>query len=119
MAFSRINRRIEDLNQDIRAYVQNKLEYFELKMMKKVTELSAKIVTRIAATLIFLMFLTFASIAIAIIIGRNLGDISLGFFIVAGLYFIVFLLILIFGRRMFSTAIVRKLSKAMTKKNKK
>ncbi len=121
MAFSRISQHIDGLKQDIYAYVNAKIEYLELKMIKVVTETSAKIVKGVMAAFFFVMFLGMVSMAVAIFVGQLLGDLSYGFFIVAGFYLLLMLLVLLFAKRVLQRKILKALSKVMMqrKANKK
>lgn len=113
MLFSKVTQQIEELNQDIRVFVDVKLEYFELLLLKKTTEFAAKWFRRLVLTIFFLMFLGMFSVAIAIIIGRYLDDYILGFFIVSGFYLLVFFLFLGFSKKILQTKIVKRFSKKM------
>jgi len=113
MLFSKVTQQIDELNQDIRAFVDAKLEYFELLLLKKTTEFAVKWFRRLVLTIFFLMFLGMFSVAIAIIIGRYLDDYILGFFIVSGFYLLVFFLFLGFSKKILQTKIVKRFSKKM------
>lgn len=113
MLFSKVTQQIDELNQDIRAFVDAKLEYFELLLLKKTTEFAAKWFRRLVLTIFFLMFLGMFSVAIAIILGRYLNDYILGFFIISGVYLVIFFLFLGFSKKIIKTKMVKRISKRM------
>lgn len=115
MAFSKITEHIDELNQGIRAYVDAKLDYLELSFLKKTAKLYAKMASMMMAGFLFIMFLGMLSIAVAIVIGRALEELSLGFFIVSGFYLILSIVIFIFRKRLFRTFGIKKISKKLSK----
>src|SRR5690625_1124615 len=119
MAFFNITKNIEQLSTHLQAYVEAKLEYFKLKILKTTTELAANVLKELLAALLLVFFLMMLSTAVSIVIGRELGDMSLGFFIVAGFYLFLLILVLIFGKRLFSSKIVKLLSKKLSDSSKK
>lgn len=119
MAFFNITKNIEQLSTHLQAYVDAKLEYFKLKLLKTATELAANVFKRILAAFLFTFFLMMLSVAVAIVIGDELGGMSLGFFIVAGFYLLLLILVWLFGKRLFSTKIIRFLSKKMSSTHEK
>lgn len=117
MAFSKISHRIDQLKVNIYDYVNTKLEYYELKLFEKATKSIAKLVKLLVYGSIFLMFLGFLSVGLAILIGRAIGDLSYGFFIVAGVYLVLFVCFMTFGKHFISNLLLRKFSRGILKES--
>lgn len=118
MPFSIVSNNFDELKNDIRSYVNTKVEFMELQALKKTTQISMRII-KIVFVLIFLLFcLLLASIGGAIYLGEYLENMSLGFFIVGGVHLLLLLIILIFGKLLFRGAIIRNLSFKMIRASK-
>jgi len=80
---------IESLFGQAEDYLETKAELFKLKAIDKSSDVISSIAARMVIALFvascFLMF----NIGIALLIGRAIGEIYIGFFIVAGFYLIV------------------------------
>lgn len=114
MSFLGLENHFNEANQDVRGFVEAKVSHLELKIFKKTVQLSTWIIRVVLIGFFALFFLMILSFGIAFIIGEQLGNMSYGFFIVAGIYLLVVLILLLFGRRMLSSGVVRKLSKELT-----
>lgn len=118
MLFSKITQHIDELNHDIRAYVNTRLEYFELVILKEVSDTTADIIRAFLLTVIFTIAMAFISVAVAFLLGAALDNYSLGFFLVGGFYLLLFVVVLLFGKRFFQTLVVKTLSKKAAKYSK-
>jgi hypothetical protein len=83
------NNHIESLFWRAEDYLETKAELFKLKAIDKSSDVVSSIAARMVIALFvascFLMF----NIGIALLIGRSIGEVYYGFFIVAGFYLIV------------------------------
>lgn len=111
MAFFNLTSHIDELNDNIRAYIKSMLEYYRLRVFKKAVQGSSLLIKLLIIGSIFLLFLGFLSIGVAIWIGNALGALSTGFFIIAGVYLIVFFIFLIFRKKLIDNPILRRVSK--------
>lgn len=118
MPFSHINYHFEELKKEIQSYVSTKIEIIQLSVIKSITKVTSRIIRMILLTLVFLFFMVIASIAGAIYLGNYLHDLALGFLIVAGFYFLLFIVILLLGRHIFRGAILRNVTLKIIKVNK-
>ncbi len=119
MAFSKVKQHIDELSKDIQAYINHRLEYFELVMLKEVSDTSADIIRAFLLTIFFVVFMAFVSVGFALLLGGALDNYSAGFFIMGGVYLLIFILILLFGKKIFQSTIVKALSKKIMKYKKK
>lgn len=113
MAFKKLTDHIDEVNENVQAYVSSMLEYYKLDLFKKITKASSKLVKLLVFGSIFLFFLGFISLGLAFLIGSSLGHLSYGFFIVGGIYLIAFILFLIFGSNLVDNLILQKFSKSV------
>ncbi|MDQ7916514.1 phage holin family protein [Mesonia sp. MT50] len=112
MSINNLTNHIDELNSNAQAYIESTLEYYKLDVFKKATKTSAAVARFLVVGSIFLLFLAFISVGFSILIGKSLGSLSYGFFIVGGVYFLLFLLVLIFGKAFFSKLLLKKMSKS-------
>lgn len=102
---------VEEMNDNIQAYIKSTIEYYKLDLYKK----SIKGVVSAARTLLLsgvaLLVLFFLSFAVAVLLGEEMGSPSIGFFIVGGFYLLVMLFIALFGRKTIERIILKSTSK--------
>lgn len=115
MAFSKINEHYSELKKDALSYLRFKAAYVQLLVLKKTTKFISRIIKILLGIFILCFFLFFVSIGAAILIGEYLDNVSYGFFIVAGFYLFVFILLLLFGKYFFRTQVLKSLSLKMVK----
>ena len=90
---------MEDLADNVKEYVNTRIESIKLNAAEKSSVIIANGVARIVVAIVFLFF-ALASIALSLVLGEWLGKIWAGFLVVAGFY--LFLGIIIwFGRGKF------------------
>ena len=80
---------IETLFANAGEYLENKTELWKLKIVDKTSEAVSSIAEKAVIIVIALMFFILLNIALALLIGYWLGESFYGFFIMAGLYGIV------------------------------
>ncbi|MDR6299791.1 phage holin family protein [Mesonia maritima] len=111
MAFTKLTDHIDGLSNDIQAYLESMLEYYKLDAFKKITKVTSLLVKLLVIGSIFLFFLGFISVGLAILIGNAIGSLSSGFFIVGGIYLIAFILFMVFGKPLIDKFILQKFSR--------
>lgn len=111
MAFLGLGEHIEKLVKDILGYVNTKIDHLQLIIIKKVTEEISKLLRAIAIGIVLIIFTGILSLAVALYLGEQLGTISYGFFIVAGFYFLILLILIIARKGLFNHRVLRKVSK--------
>jgi len=113
MSLNNLPNHIDELSNNIQAYISNTLEYYKLDVFKKTTKTAVAAVKFLVVGSVFLFFLGFISLGFSILIGNSLGSLSYGFFIIGGVYFLLFLMVLIFGKAFFSKLLLKKMSKSV------
>ncbi|HLS30244.1 MAG TPA: hypothetical protein VK021_05270 [Flavobacteriaceae bacterium] len=110
MPFSKIIEHYEELKKDLSAYIQHKLQYFVLLVLKETSTFVTRLIKITFGIILFCFFLFFVSLGGAFLIGEHLDNISYGFFIVAGVYLFLFIIVLLFGKFIFGTQVLKRLS---------
>ncbi len=110
MPLPKIKENIRDLDQDVRSYLNAKYEYLELQVLKKTAKTFTDLLKILSIGFFAVIVVTLLSFAIAFLIGERLESISAGFFVVAGFYLFIMLVILFFGKKIFRPGIIRLLS---------
>lgn len=87
--------KIEQLTDDVKSYVTTLFELSKLKLVDKISAAGASITAYIALALLGLLVLILFSIGAATLINSELNSTFLGYFIVAGAYLLIGLLIVL------------------------
>lgn len=111
MAFGSLTENIQKATDKTQEYIKNMAEYYKLRLFKSSMKGAISLVNLLVIGSIILMVLAFLSIGVAIWIGEAMDNRAAGYFIVAGFYFVVLLLILIFGRKEIEKYMLIKFSK--------
>lgn len=113
MAFEKLSNSINELNHNIQAFMHSNAEYYKLRAFKQ----GMKGATSLVRFVVFGFLLSTAGImisfALAIVISEALGVPSAGYFIVGGIYLLVFVLFFIFGKAPVERILLRKFSKVI------
>lgn len=110
MGFSKVNEHFSEFKEEIQSYVKTRFDLLQLQLLKQVTDFSSRLLKLIIGAVTFTFFILFTSFGAAFLIGEYLDNISYGFFIVGGFYLFVFLLIILFGKYLLRTQLVRAFS---------
>ncbi len=86
MAFETFNNQVDALQEETKIYVEKTLAYYKLWGFKVAMKSTTMVVKFLLIAMFLMMFVLFASIAIAFALGEMLGQTYYGFLIVAGFY---------------------------------
>ena len=111
MSIFNISEHISKVSDDAKKYLNSSLEYYKLDSFKKMMDGAVSLVNLMVSGSIFLIFILFISVGVAIVIGESLGSLSYGYFIVAGIYLLLFILYKLFGKPLITEIALRKYSK--------
>jgi cytochrome c biogenesis protein CcdA len=106
---------IETLIKKSGEYLDTKLELTKLKAINTSSDVLSNMVYLIVKILIIFLFVGFVSVALAILIGKTLGDYYYGFLIVAGFYLIVLLIIYVQRKKWIKGPVANSLINKMLK----
>ncbi|RXG17943.1 hypothetical protein DSM03_101642 [Leeuwenhoekiella aestuarii] len=111
MSIFNISEHINKVSDDAKKYLNSSLEYYKLDSFKKMMDGAVSLVNLMVSGSIFIIFVLFISVGVAITIGESLGSLSYGYFIVAGIYLAIFILYKLFGKSFITEIVLRKYSK--------
>lgn len=117
MSIFNISEKISVLTADIRAYIDTSVEYYKLDVFSKLIKGIVSLVNLLVIGSIFLVFMLFISVAVAMNIGEAMENMSSGYYIVSGFYLLVLVLLIIFGKPLLSKAVLTKYSKIFFNEN--
>lgn len=79
----------EDLAEHIKEYITNRMDAVKLNTAEKSSKLAATVIAFVIVAMFFIIFLFFASTALAFVFSRLTGALSWGFLIVGGIYLLL------------------------------
>lgn len=79
----------EDLAEHIKEYITNRMDAVKLNTAEKSSKLAATVIAFVIVAMFFIIFLFFASTALAFVFSRLTGELSWGFLIVGGIYLLL------------------------------
>jgi len=106
---------IETLIKKSGEYLDTKIELTKLKAINTSSDVLSNMVYLIVKILIIFLFVGFVSVALAILIGKTLGDYYYGFLIVGGFYLIVLLIIYVQRKKWIKEPVANGLINKMLK----
>ena len=89
---------LDDLFEKVEGYVRTNIQLIKLKATDKVADILGQVVTQIVTIVLVFFFLLMVNMGIAFWLGRLLGQVYYGFFIVAGVYAIFVAILVIFRK---------------------
>ena len=111
MSIFNLSEHISKVSDEAKKYLNSSLEYYKLDSFKKMMDGAVSLVNLMVSGSIFLIFILFISVGVAIVIGESLGSLSYGYFIVAGIYLVIYVLYKLFGKPFITEIVLRKYSK--------
>ena len=111
MAFDQIKDNAGQLKEHTQEYVETTLSYHKLNLFRKAMKGLSQAAQYATIGAIFLISLVFASMGLAYYLSDILDSLFYGFFIVAALYFILFIVALFMIKRPLEKLILIKFSK--------
>lgn len=84
--------------QKFQEYLNSRLLLLRLEISEKISKTLAALLRRILLLMLFMMFLVFASIALALHLGEVMNSTVYGFLTVGGAYLVLFFLIWVFAK---------------------
>ena len=98
----------EELKQVVIAYFEAKIQLYKIGAFEKIAKISAVLFSTLFIAMIGFFFLFFLGITTGFFFGGLLNSNALGFLIITGFYFILFLVVFIFRKKILEKFIVDK-----------
>lgn len=105
----------EALYEKAHDYLDTRIELTKLKAVDKVSAFVSAFITRLIILFFIIIIVLFASIATAFLIGYATGGLQYGFFIVAGFYLLLVLLLYVFRKQWLRNPILDSIIKSLLK----
>jgi len=96
-------------------YLETRIELTKLKAVDTSADVLSSVIVLIAIVLTSFLCILFTSVGVAILIGKKLGSLQTGFFIVGGIYAIILLIIFLQRDRWIKKPIANGLINKMLK----
>ena len=90
----------------VREYITTRIELTKIELIEKSSKIISKILTGILLSIFTLFILLFLSFGLATYLGQLMDNIAYGYFIVAGIYVIVFVILLLIRKVAFENPII-------------
>ena len=104
----------EELLEDTKTYVETNVDLLKLKFVDKTSAVTSSLISIIAISAIILITIVLASIGVAIWLGKMLGEYYYGFYIVAGFFTILIIIIYLFREKWLKKPIANSLIENMS-----
>lgn len=106
---------LTELAQDTGKYIEAKTELWKLKVADKTTEVASTVASQMVIAVIAFLTIISVNTGVALVLGKWLGELYYGFFIVAGFYILLGIIIYAnrtsFMKTPFYNAIINKMLK--------
>jgi len=113
MEQKKVSENIADLTDQVRNYVQLKIDLFKLNLTEKLATLTTTLLISIIFFLVFLFFTLFISLAFIFWFREYAGDAWVGSLIVAAFYILVGILVYLLRDKLFLNRVVVQISKIL------
>jgi len=100
---------IEDLLEKAETYAKTNVELFKLKAADKLAVVIASLISRFVLIVFFSFFFLMMNVGLAIWLGESMGHIYYGFFIVAGLYALITIILFAFRNPIIKNPIINSI----------
>ncbi|QNJ97502.1 hypothetical protein [Constantimarinum furrinae] len=113
MAFKSLADNLETTGKKAEEYLTNTAEYYKLRLFKSSMKLATSLVNMLLLSGAGLFVLAFLSVGLALVIGGAMENYAAGFFIVGGIYMIVFIIILLFAKDVIVKSLLYRFSELL------
>ncbi len=100
----------------LKQYISDRITLIKLQSIEKVSAIAASIVSGVILAVLGLFFLVFLSITLGFLLASWLDSNTAGFGIVAGIYLLLIILVVAFGKKLFGNLVTKKIIQNTFKK---
>jgi len=91
--------KIEELSDKLKSYIDTRYKLIVLNTSDKVSNIGSQLIAYLIIGILAVLFIVLLSIALSLYISSMYGNSFIGFFVVAGVYFISAVLFLLFKKQ--------------------
>ncbi|GEQ84882.1 competence protein [Patiriisocius marinistellae] len=113
MPFKELTDNINSTSDKAQEYLENTAEYLKLRLFKSSMKFATSLINMLLLGSIGILLFMFLSVGLALYLNTLLDSASAGFFIIAGIYLLGFILIAIFGKNFITRRILSKFSELL------
>lgn len=110
IVFEELKDNVEDIQANTKAYVESSIAYYKLLGFKVAVKSTTLILKFVLISMCIIIVLLFMSVAAALAIGQVMDSYIMGFLIVAGVYFVLALLLFLIKDKIVEGPILEKFS---------
>lgn len=110
MSYHNFEENLHEVSNKLLEFGENKLDYYKLTLYKAIMKMARSLFLTLLFGAIILLIFFFLSFGLAYLIGQELGNIAFGYFIIAGFYILILILVIAFGKRILERKILMKTS---------
>ncbi|RRO15015.1 phage holin family protein [Flavobacteriaceae bacterium 14752] len=103
----KIGQHLNNLSDDAKTYIESEIAYFKLDAYKKLIKATSALLRFVVNAGIVLLIFAFLSIGLGLLLGKLIGYYYVGFFIIAGIYFILLLIMIFFGKSFIQNSVLK------------
>ncbi len=105
-----------EIKDRFQAYISDRITLVKLQAIEKISVAIAAIISGVLLLVFGLFLLIFISITLGFLFSNIFHNYAAGFGIVAGVYLLLILLVIFFGKKLFGNAIIHKIIQSFLKK---
>lgn len=106
---------VEELFEKLKDYADTRLKLFKLQGINKASGYFSSAITIVILSILFITVILCITVGLALVIGESLGEAYYGFFIMAGIYLIIGLVLFAVRGKVLKSPISNKLIKELFK----
>lgn len=100
---------IEDLFEKVEAYIKTNVELIKLRTIDKLSVVIASLASRFVLLVLFSIFFLMVNIGLAIWLGQVMGQVYYGFFLIAGVYALLAMILFMFRDSIIKNPIINSI----------
>ena len=110
MGLGNVSDNVKSVNDNAKKYIDSSIEFYKLSVFKKLMKATIVLSLSMLLGAIAFMAILILTFAIARDIGRALGEIITGYYIMGGIYFLLMVLVYVFLRKPLERLLIKKFS---------
>ncbi len=107
---------LEKLVQKAEVYGKTAIELQKHKTIFKTAEIGSRLAVKVVVAAFFCLFSIFVNIGLSLLVGKELGETYLGFFVVSAVYLVVGVLVYLFRKSLIESPVCNNIIKQLQKK---
>ncbi|ESU30035.1 hypothetical protein FLJC2902T_05260 [Flavobacterium limnosediminis JC2902] len=111
MPFENLKEKADDIQDHLKNAIDSTIAYYKLWLFKVIMKSTTMVVKVLLMSLLFLFFLLFTSVALALYLGQLTDNYVLGFLIVGGIYVVLLLIAYFIKDKIVEGNVLEKFSK--------